>query len=67
MQNMKTLCNITKMLSNDKPKQNAGIFDEKGRLITKKYGNSTSVLNREGPVNPVGVEETDDICEINCE
>lgn len=30
MQNMKTLCNITKMLSNDKPKQNAGIFDEKG-------------------------------------
>lgn len=45
------------MLSNDKPKQNAGIFDEKGRLITKKYGNSTSVLNREGPVNPVGVEE----------
>lgn len=31
------------MLSNDKPKQNADIFDEKGRLITKKYGNSTSV------------------------
>lgn len=43
MQNMKTLCNITEMLSNDEPKQNAGIFDEKGRLITKKYANSTSV------------------------
>lgn len=62
------------MLSNDKPKQRAGIFDEKGRLITSSSEQQEiwkqhffEVLNREGPDNPVGVEETDDICEIICE
>lgn len=37
MQTMKTLYNITKMLSNEKPKRSAGIFDEKKKTYHKLY------------------------------
>lgn len=58
------------MLSNEKPKRSAGIFDEKRRLITscteqleRWKQHPCEVLNREVPEHPVDVEETDEICE----
>jgi hypothetical protein len=64
MQNMRTLYNIIKMLSNEKPKQSAGIciLDENERLITSSAEQQErwtqhfcEVLNREVPDNAVDV------------
>jgi hypothetical protein len=62
MQNMRKLYNIT------------NILDENGPLITSSTEQEErwqlhfcEVLNREAPGNPIGVEETDEICDINCE
>lgn len=61
MQTMKTLYNITKMLSNEKPKRSAGIFDEKKKTYHKLY--RTARKMETAPEHPVDVEETDEICE----
>lgn len=71
VQKMKTLYNIPKMFSNEKPKQSAGIFNEHRQLIIGSTEQQErwkqhfcEVLNGELPDNPLDDEETNEICEI---
>lgn len=74
-QRMKTLYTLTKVLSNERPRQSAAVMDKTGKILNDKESKSrrwlehfSEVLNRENPSNPVcemeielpdEIEETD--------
>ena len=72
-QHMKTLYTLTKVLSNERPRQSATVMDKNAKsLMIKKVipndGWSTEVLNKENPSNPVSeieIELPDEIEEID--
>ena len=73
-QNMKALYGLTKVLSNERPKQNAAIKDKDGNLLTESEERKqrwkehfSEILNREAPENPVTEEDVvmQEIAEIS--
>ena len=74
-QHMKTLYTLTKVLSNERPRQSAAVMDKNGKILNDKESKTklrlehfTEVLNRENPSNPVSemeIELPDEIEEID--
>ena len=74
-QRMKTLYTLTKVLSNERPRQSAAVMDKTGKILNDKESKSrrwlehfSEVLNRENPSNPVcemEIELPDEIEEID--
>ena len=73
-QNMRALYGLTKVLSNERPKQNAAIKDKDGNLLTESEERKrrwkehfSEILNREAPENPVTEEDVvmQEIAEIS--
>jgi len=61
---MKTLYSLTKVLTNERPRQSAAAKDKNGNILndkeskTKKwYEHFNEALNRENPSNPVSIAE----------
>ena len=59
-QHMKTLYTLTKVLSNERPRQSAAVIDKNGKILNDKESKTkwwlahfSEVLNRENPSNPV--------------
>ena len=74
-QHMKTLYTLTKVLSNERPRQSAAVMDKTGKILNDKESrirrwleHFSEVLNRENPSNPVcemEIELPDEIEEID--
>ena len=74
-QHMKTLYTLTKVLSNERPRQSATVMDKTGKFLNDKESkirrrleHFSEVLNRENPSNPVcemEIELPDEIEEID--
>jgi len=74
-QHMKTLYTLTKVLSNERPRQSAAVMDKNGKILNDKESKTkrwlehfSEVLNRENPSNPVSemeIELPDEIEEID--
>ena len=72
---MKTLYTLTRVLSNERPRQSAAVMDKTGKILNDKESNLrrwlehfSEVLNRESPSNPVSemeIELPDEIEEID--
>ena len=59
-QHMKTLYTLTKVLSNERPRQSAAVMDKNGKILNDKESKTkrwlehfSEVLNRNNPSNPV--------------
>ena len=74
-QHMKTLYTLTKVLSNERPRQSAAVTDKTGKILNDKKStirrwleHFSEVLNRENPSNPIceiEIEVPDEIEEID--
>ena len=74
-QHMKTLYTLTKVLSNERPRQSAAVMDKNGKILNDKESKTkrwlehfSEVLNRENPSNPVSdieIELPDEIEQID--
>ena len=74
-QRMKTLYTLTKVLSNERPRQSAAVMDKTGKILNDKESkirrwleHFSEVLNRENPSNPIceiEIEVPDEIEEID--
>jgi len=74
-QHMKTLYTLTKVLSNERPRQSAAVMDKNGKILNDKVSKTkrrlehfSEVLNRENPSNPVSemeIELPDEIEEMD--
>ena len=69
---MKTLYTLTKVLSNERPRQSAAVMDKTGKILNSKESkirrwleHFSEVLNRGNPSNPVLIELPDEIEEID--
>ena len=58
-QHMKTLYTLTKVLSNERPRQSAAVMDKNGKILNDKESKTkrwlehfSEVLNRDNPSNP---------------
>ena len=74
-QHMKTLYTLTKVLSNERPRQSAAVMDKTGKILNDKESklrrwleHFSEVQNRENPSNPISemeIELPDEIDEID--